>query len=407
MFSNWFRIALLNFLAVAAIGLILRFAFVEELNWMKFRYWLHAHSHVAMLGWIYLGLYTLIVTQLLPAERRRAPFYRQVFWLTQISVAGMLIAFPIQGYGLYSTIFSSLHVVGSYLFIWGAWRDLERASSVAVLFLKTALVFLLMSTLAIWAMPVFVAVGMAGSVWYYMAVQFFLHFQFNGWFLFAVLALLFHHWEQTGASFPRPLVGWFFGLLTAATVFTYALAVAWANPRWEVYLINSTGVALQLAALFFFFALLGNLRGTGSLLPASGTQRLLLLLAFAGFTAKIVIQSAVAIPWVAEAAYTIRNFVIGFIHLILLGVLTFFLLQRALQSGLLPKGNSWIYWGVRTLMLGFILSEGLLFLQGLMFWGARGFLPYYYEALFAVSALLPAGVLLILAARPPVAAIKK
>ncbi|MCB0637482.1 MAG: hypothetical protein KDC54_12725, partial [Lewinella sp.] len=52
--------------------------------------------------------------------------------------------------------------------------------------------------------------------------------------------------------------------------------------------------------------------------------------------------------------------------------------------------------GLGLLFTGFLLSEGWLFLQGTFFWGAWGFLPAYYEVLFAVSALMPAGIALLL-----------
>ncbi|MCB0554497.1 MAG: hypothetical protein KDD02_13180, partial [Phaeodactylibacter sp.] len=93
----WFRIALINFFIAAVMGAILRYAFVEEISWLKFRYFLHGHSHVAMLGWLYLGLYALLVHSFLPEVRQHSPFYRNNFIVAQASVVGMLIAFPIQG----------------------------------------------------------------------------------------------------------------------------------------------------------------------------------------------------------------------------------------------------------------------------------------------------------------------
>ena len=57
--------------------------------------------------------------------------------------------------------------------------------------------------------------------------------------------------------------------------------------------------------------------------------------------------------------------------------------SRAVFSVLIP---------VLVLLAGFLGSELLLFLQGAMFWGAMGFLPFYYEALFGVSTLMPVGV---------------
>ena len=116
MIKNWFSIALINFFVAACLGALMRFAFVEEVPWMKFQNVLHAHSHVAMLGWVYLGLYALIVKTFLPDEKQKAPFYSWLFWLTQGAVIGMLVTFPRQGYAFGSILFSSLHVIFSYLF---------------------------------------------------------------------------------------------------------------------------------------------------------------------------------------------------------------------------------------------------------------------------------------------------
>ncbi|MEZ4932236.1 MAG: hypothetical protein R2788_08975, partial [Saprospiraceae bacterium] len=59
--KTWLRIALLNFLLAAIMGALMRFAFVEEVRWMEYRFMVHGHSHTAMLGWIYLALYALLI----------------------------------------------------------------------------------------------------------------------------------------------------------------------------------------------------------------------------------------------------------------------------------------------------------------------------------------------------------
>ena len=98
------------------------------------------------------------------------------------------------------------------------------------------------------------------------------------------------------------------------------------------------------------------------------------------------------IPYIATVAYTIRNFVIGFIHLVLLGVVTQFILGYAALNKVLSLRSRLSRLGLGLLLAGFFGSELLLFLQGAMFWGAMGFLPYYYEGLFGISLLMPAGV---------------
>ena len=45
----------------------------------------------------------------------------------------------------------------------------------------------------LWILPIIIFQGARNSSAYHMAVQFFLHFQFNGWFIFGVLGLLFKY----------------------------------------------------------------------------------------------------------------------------------------------------------------------------------------------------------------------
>ena len=113
------------------------------------------------------------------------------------------------------------------------------------------------------------------------------------------------------------------------------------------------------------------------------------------FALKIVVQTAVVVPYIATVAYTIRNFVIGFIHLIVLGLVTHMLLAVAGVIGSIKLSSVSARLGVLLIFLGFLFSEVVLFLQGNMFWAGAGFLPSYYMLIAGVSGLLPVGVLLV------------
>ncbi|GAB5555372.1 MAG: hypothetical protein Sapg2KO_49630 [Saprospiraceae bacterium] len=373
------------------MGALLRYAFVDEISWIKYRNLLHGHSHVAMLGWLYLGLIALLIHQFLPKEQINVQAYSRLFWLTQLSVAGMLISFPIQGYGAFSITFSTLHILCSYVFLFWFWRDLGKTSFFSHLLVKAALVFMALSTLGVWMMGPIMAMNLRGSSLYYMAVQFYLHFQFNGWFLFAALALLFQNVESQSIFYSKRLANWFVTLLILATILTYALAIAWSQPELYVFIVNGVGVFVQLLALVCFLGLVWKARNR-FLVGYTKEQRLLIKIAFLSFAAKVIVQSSVVLPFVAKAAYTIRNYVIGFIHLILLGTISSFILAIAFKNKQLDNEKMLSRVGVYLLLSGFILSEFILFLQGTMFWGAKGFLPAYYELLFGVSLLMPLGI---------------
>ncbi len=391
--SAWLRIALLNFLIAAIMGATMRFAFVEELRWLDYRFMMHGHSHVAMLGWIYMALYALLIHYFLPKEKQASVFYKRLFWFTEITVIGMAIAFPLQGYAGFSILFSSLHIIASYLFMWRFLKDAKTANKglYSFRFTQLALWFMLLSTVAIWAMPVLMVNNMRGSAFYHATVQFYLHFQFNGWIIFALLGLFFKMTEFHRLPISEKNAKRFLYLLIASCLLTYVLAVTWSTPLPILFWINSGGVALQLLALIYFVLIFKKMQPflDGHF---TGWARHLFLVALISFIGKIIIQTAVIVPWIGVVAYTIRNFVLGFLHLLLLGMATCFLLGFAVHENLISLKNKVAKSGLAILLAGLILSEFILFGQGVLLWGEMGFLPAYYVLIFGVSVLMPVGI---------------
>lgn len=392
--GGWLKVTLLNLLLAVSIGALLRYAFVREVAWLEFKNFLHAHSHVAMLGWGYLSLYAFLIFCFLSPPQQSAKFYRNLFWLTQGSVLGMLICFPLYGYASLSIFFSSLQVIFSYLFTIRFLKDLKAHSAAPQLsqqLIKTALFFQVLSTLALWAMAPIMAFDLRGSGWYHMAIQFYLHFQFNGWFIFAVLGLFFKILEEQKIAISSTDSKWFYRLLLASCLLTYALAIAWAKPNQLIFWVNSLGVFLQFAALVFFLRLFRQIAPALRHLFQAWHLRLFQV-SLLSFVLKILIQTVVLIPYIAVIAYTVRNFVIGFIHLLLLGIITHFLIAFGIYKKQWQTDRLLAKIGLGLFVGGFVLSEGLLFFQGLLLWQAYGFLPYYYESIFAISALMPLGI---------------
>lgn len=386
------RIALLNFFAAACLGLTLRFAFVYEIPWIKYKNVMHAHSHVAMLGWIYLILTVLLWRAF--GQDAGGKSFSILFWLTEISVLGMLFSFPFQGYGAVSISFSALFMVLSYVFAYKIWKGLPTRRGHDILLLKTSLIWMVISTIGVWAMGPIMANGAKTSSLYYMAIQFFLHFQFNGWFTFAVLALFFNQLREANIAYPAKTFRWFYILLVVSCVLTFALAITWADPEDFLFLLNSTGVVIQLVALIFFIRIMNRPVGTAIRKQLDRFTALFYRIAFLSFVCKILIQSVVVLPQVAVISYTIRLYVLGFIHLIMLGAITAFLLGNGFSTGILNYKHKLAKTGWILLIAGFILSELILFGQGTLLWAGVGYLPDYYIIIFLVSILLPAGILL-------------
>ena len=109
------KISLFNLLLVASIGVVLRYKILYSLPFVDQKQLLHGHSHFAFAGWIAHTLMVLFVAYL-SRYRQRDEFkkYKYVLIINLISAYGMLLSFPVQGYGLVSISFSTLSVFTFY-----------------------------------------------------------------------------------------------------------------------------------------------------------------------------------------------------------------------------------------------------------------------------------------------------
>lgn len=377
---------LINFFIAALMGLLLRYTFIGG-SIFNYRFLTHAHSHVAMLGWVYLMLFTFYVHYFVPEKSK---YYSRLFWITQLAVVGMMLSFPLQGYAAVSISFSTLHIFCSYAFVYSIWRDMSIKNPTTKILVKTSLVFMVISTLGVWCLGP--AVGLLGqaSAFYQIAIQFFLHFQFNGWFLIAAIAILFHKLSIT----PSNQTKLFIRLLISSTVITMALPIHWFANHPLLYWFNLIGVVLQLMALYYFIILIKSPLKT-RVTQHKLSLKIIFAFALCCFVLKIILQSISLIPEFAATLHNHHNFVIGFIHLTMLGVISGFLFAFLFQSKLIRDSNL-SKTGVYIFLFGIVSTEIILFAQGASLYLQQGSLPHYYIILFIASILLPLGILLLL-----------
>ena len=386
----WFKIALFNFLAAAILGVLLRFAFVQELSWMNYTNVLHAHSHVASLGWLYLALFALLTRNFV---KQRTTSMTWVFWISQVSVLGMFFTFIHTGYAPLSIGFSTLHAVLSYEFAHILWKELKEREKEgypkwALIFIKSSLVFMILSTLALWALPALIIGNLKGSAIYYAIIQFYLHFQFNGWFIFAIIGLFLHGVGDHLGSISDRLMKTFWITLSVSCLLTYALSVTWSMPMPFLFTVNGIGATIQFVGLILFLLILRQFKIDWAS-RFTRTTHVLMWTALLCLVLKTIIQTSILIPGVADMAFTIRNFVLAFIHLILLGIVSSFLFAEVSSYAWFKTKASGAHIGIGLFLLGFVLTEILLFGQGLLLWFNQGFLDHYHMYIFLASVLLP------------------
>jgi hypothetical protein len=325
----------------------------------------HAHSHLAFLGWIYAAFFLAFVHFFLRPESFAAHF-RELFWLTQVSVAGMLVSFLVQGYGPFSIGFLTVHTLLAYRFIWKFWKlwqpDWQRAST---WFSASALLFFVLSTLGPFAIPPIQILGGGNPLWMKMAVHYYLHFQYNGWFIYGVMALLFKVMENRNIAWPQSWTRWQFGLMFTAVFPAYFVTLtSSALPGWTANLATA-GVWLQWTgyALFSYYFLTKKIMrqvAGGSL--AKFILGFALSMLFVKFTFEIIGATP---PFSGYFAPFSQYLIIGYLHLVFLGAVTPFLWWVNEKAGLFTFRNVWAGAGAVIYTLGFAGSEVALIMFGL------------------------------------------
>jgi hypothetical protein len=371
MKKKWLLIAFFNLFIVASIGFILRYKIAFSLPFIDQKHLLHGHSHFAFSGWVTHVLFVLLVGVLSKSKGNQVyQEYRFLINANLVSAYGMLLSFPIQGYGPISIGFSTLSIVLSYGFSLKYWKDLdanspELASSLAI---KFSLVANFISSLGTFALAFMMLTKNLHQNWYLASVYFFLHFQYNGWFFFAILGLLFSKLEiLKGMEMPLKKIVQLFGI---AFIPAYFLSALWLPiPIWA-YAIVVLAALIQVWALVLLIKLIIKSKDEFKNL-FSRESIWLFQLAGLAFSIKIILQLGSTIPSLSKLAFGFRPIVIGYLHLVLLGFITIFLIAYCLSQHFIVN-NKQLFIGIRIFVIGILVNELLLMIQGiaaLNYWG--------------------------------------
>ncbi|RYZ19548.1 MAG: hypothetical protein EOO16_19620 [Chitinophagaceae bacterium] len=377
----YFRLGLLNLVLVALFGFLMRLKIVFELPMIDYRNLLSAHSHFAFGGWVGFMLLSFFTVYLLPSEKRR--WFGYLLLLINGSALGMALTFPWEGYGAASLFFSSafilLTTVYAFAFLRTSLRTIEKTTRMLIYWALLAMIFSMVGPgLLAWMMS-----GKSANPYLHRsAIYWFLHFQYNGFFTLGIFA----HYRSRLAGDPavRPWAGRFSRLLCAALLPSLFLSLLWLN-RPFFYVLGAAGVVLLLAALYAFVRMWrqsGHLSSHRTLLG-----RRLLRLSFLSFGLKLLLQAGTIIPGLGNAVFGDRPVIIGFLHLVFLGFVSFYLLAHLAEEGYFTKTRGGAI-PVYVFATGVFANEGLLMLQGL------GVLLGTNSSLFSWGLLGAAGLLL-------------
>ena len=373
------RLTFINLFIVAVLGLTLRsYPFLN----IPFSYknFLHGHSHFAFGGWI-MPLLIWLIIRYFPELCARIAFkhWRNIVFMIFISAYGMLLSFPFQGYGPVSIVFSTISILAGFYLAFVIWQSSKKEKQKTSLrFLNAGLFYLVLSSIGPFATGPLVAAGYVGTPLYFNAIYFFLHFQYNGWFSFALLAVLVKILEENQQA---KNANTSFILLHLACVPTFFLSILWNHPNHLFNLIGGLAALIQMVAFIFLIA---NLRSVNT---ENNFINLLIRLALFGFLIKLILQLASALPFIADIAFLNRNFIVAYLHLVLVGFISLSGIAFILRSepALLSKQMKA---GISLFIFSFITTEVLLIAEPIGRY-LNFLISFFPNLLFCFSCVFP------------------
>jgi hypothetical protein len=396
--SAWITICLVNLVIVALLGFSLRTKFLFPIPFLDYRNLISTHSHFAFGGWVTLVLMVLLIENCLAANQKQRRIYPVLLWGILLNSFGMLLSFPFQGYGPFSITFSTLFIFFTYAFAFNFIRDSLRnqlAKPVLVLIIG-ALSSLVISSIGPFWLAYMMGTHSGTATNMRDAVYTYLHFQYNGFFTLSVFALLFN--RKIGMLTPLAIkrVHGFSKALCLSVVPSMFLSLLWHyyNVWLKAFAFLGSGLILL---TFFYFARIPyrkeNIFSGGSKLAT-----FLLTLSIISFLVKMALQTGTIIPGLGNAVFGYRPIIIGFLHLVFLGFVTFYVLSVFIDDGLLNRRAALSRFAVLYFSIAVIFNELVLLVDGV------GRLlkttnPIYDRLLWMISIGLFTGAIFLLAAR--------
>lgn len=377
------KLALIYFLFIAILGVFLRSFHVLNIS-VDYKYIVHTHSHIALLGWLYTAVTTLIYKFYLKNAQIDKK-YKILFWGTQATIIGMLITFPFTGYALFSIIFSSLFLIASYIFVWLFFKYTTKSQKQTYAYkcIRIALIYMALSSIGPWALGYIMNTAGSASSLYRNAIYFYLHFQYNGWFIMATFGLFFFLLENLHITIPKTIFKTFFWLINIGVICTFALSLLWMKLHPAINSISIIGALCQIVA--FIILVTKTLHYKTKLLKGVSKLFVLLLKIISYlFIVKLVLQMLGSTPYFSTVISSNMDFVIGYMHWTFLGVLTLAFLGFLYHYKLIKLSKK----AVLMYLIGFALTEGLIFYKGAVIWLRLPLIDNYFIYLVVASCIL-------------------
>jgi hypothetical protein len=272
----------------------------------------------------------------------------------------MLISFPVGGYKVFSIVLLAIFGLTSYVLSYRLLLDL-KGSGYALKLIRFAIYYYILSSLATWFLAG-VMLTQGKTDLYYNTVYFYLHFLYNGFFVFVLFGLLFKIFERQKIHISEKLLKGFFIYLNAACIPAYALSTLWSDVATIFYVIGFAASVLQFISLLFLFFII---KKAVLHIDWSVISKLLLKFSLLAYGLKIILQIVSSFPYFVAKSLALKPFfIIGYLHLFTLAFMSVLLFLLLNQLKIITMRSKISIIGMSAFLVGIFCTELLLFLQG-------------------------------------------
>lgn len=393
------HLTLSMFLITALSGVLMRLVpFNTTIAEFPYDHILHAHSHIALLGWAFSGVFIIFLITFWPELSKKSRKHSMAITTTLFIVSIlMFVAFVYEGYAVFSIVLSTLHIFVEYwaaLFIYKHIRQNKSFSKIGKLFVKGSLIALIISSIGPYMLGFLSANGLRESYLFDMSVYFYLHFQYNGWLFLFLIGIFLFILEKKGLILQSHFLRKGFWISFISIFPGYFLSVLWVDLGGIFTTLAVIGsIGQWIGVLYIFIAVINNWDGvirTTTRLTCSS-----LMITFLLLVVKSTLELGLISPTVAELVYDTRGIIIGYLHLTLLGFISIFILTQLQMLNIINTTKKIVLVGFWIFYIGFGLNELLLFTKGLLSWMNFSTIPLYLEGLLIASLLLFIGIAII------------
>lgn len=359
----WIKICLFNFLTVSVLGVMMRYNLAFSLPGFSQKFMQESHSHFAFYGWVSACIYLFVADNLKRMHPNISTKKYQVLMIfNQFGSYGMLFSFLYGGYYWLSIVFSAVVLFTGFAYFLFLVKDTKGESDFLVKWLRAGAFFATFSAVGIFGLAYFSSQKEQFAGLYRASTYFYLHYQYNGFFLFSCIGILLITLKKYSIQISGKQNRIIFNCLFTGVFLGYGLSVLWMDSLKNWFVPFLLVALIQLYGAWKLWLILKS-RWAEIKSKFSPVQNLILQIVGISFLLKFLCQFASAIPVLGAYAFSNINIIIGYLHLVLLLGISLFLIWKILDYR--SKFNWLSKTSLYTLVFGIVLNELILIFTGI------------------------------------------